>query len=169
MLKNIISSKTRRKLLIKFFVNIANRSYLNSLADEFDESTNSVRKELNNLTNANYLISERIDNKVYYNANVKHPLFNEIQSLVKKYLGIEKIIDTVLKNIGDVQEIYLLGDYAEGKDNGQIDVLLVGNKFDNKYIKIIEKKISKLVNRKVIFLSSNSNKVNLKKLLVFSL
>ena len=84
-------------------------------------------------------------------------------------MGIENIIDTVLKNIGDVQEIYLLGDYAEGVDNGQIDVLLVGNKFDNKYIKIIEKKISKLVNRKVIFLSSNSNKVNLKKLLVFSL
>ena len=51
MLENLISSKTRVRLLIKFFVNIANRGYLNSLATEFGESTNSVRKELNLVDN----------------------------------------------------------------------------------------------------------------------
>ena len=55
MLNAILKSKTRQRLLIKFFVNIANTGYLNDLASEFDESTNSVRKELNNLTHAKYL------------------------------------------------------------------------------------------------------------------
>ena len=50
MLESLITSKTRLRLLIKFFVNIANKGYLNSLASEFGESTNSVRKELNNLS-----------------------------------------------------------------------------------------------------------------------
>ena len=55
MLETLITSKTRIRLLIKFFVNIANKGYLNSLASEFGESTNSVRKELNNLSSAGYL------------------------------------------------------------------------------------------------------------------
>ena len=55
MLGELITSKTRIRLLLKFFINIANHGYLNSLANEFGESTNSVRKELNNLTSAGYL------------------------------------------------------------------------------------------------------------------
>ena len=64
MLESIITSKTRLNLLIKFFVNIANKGYLNSLASEFGESTNSVRKELNNLTDAGYLNRTESNNKV---------------------------------------------------------------------------------------------------------
>ena len=56
MLDSLITSKTRLRLLIKFFINIANKGYLNGLANEFGESTNSVRKELNNLSSAGYLI-----------------------------------------------------------------------------------------------------------------
>ena len=74
MLKTIIKSETRKKLLIKFFINIANTGYLNQLADEFSESTNSVRKELNNLTKANFLEKKYIKNKVVYKANVNHPI-----------------------------------------------------------------------------------------------
>ena len=66
MLETIITSKTRLNLLIKFFVNITNKGYLNSLAHEFGESTNSVRKELNNLTSAGYLIKKDLNNKVIY-------------------------------------------------------------------------------------------------------
>merc|ERR1712078_639513 len=55
MLEILITSKTRLRLIIKFFLNIANKGYLNSLANEFGESTNSVRKELNNLSSAGYL------------------------------------------------------------------------------------------------------------------
>ena len=55
MLETLITSKTRIWLLIKFFVNIANKGYLNSLANEFGESTNSVKKELNNLSSTGYL------------------------------------------------------------------------------------------------------------------
>ena len=35
-------------MLIKFFISAANNGYLNGLANEFNESTNSIRKELNN-------------------------------------------------------------------------------------------------------------------------
>ena len=108
-IETIITSKTRLNLLIKFFVNIANKSYLNSLANEFGESTNSVRKELNNLTSAGYLVKKDIDNKVIYSANVKHPLFDTLQSIVRKHLGIEDIVNKILEKIGPIEKVILLG------------------------------------------------------------
>ena len=73
MLNNLITSKTRLRLLIKFFVSQANRGYLNGLATEFKESTNSIRKELNHLSEAGYLNKYKDNNKVAYKANTSHP------------------------------------------------------------------------------------------------
>ena len=130
MLDSLITSKTRLRLLIKFFLNIANKGYLNGLANEFGESTNSVRKELNNLSSAGYLEKHSENNKVIYKANASHPLFKIIQKIVKKHLGIEEILETVLKLIGDVKKIMILGDYAEGIDSGHIEILIVGDKIN---------------------------------------
>lgn len=169
MLNAILKSKTRQRLLIKFFVNIANTGYLNDLASEFDESTNSVRKELNNLTHAKYLTKKRINNKVIYRANKNHPLFYDLQKIVKKYLGIEDIISVVLNRMGNIEKMFLLGDYANGLDNGQIEVLLVGNNINQNYLKNIEEKLEKMLNRKVIFIISNKDEIIANKLLIFSI
>jgi len=156
MLDSLITSKTRLRLLIKFFLNIANKGYLNGLANEFGESTNSVRKELNNLSSAGYLEKFNENNKVVYKANASHPLFKIIQKVVKKHLGIEEILETVLKRIGEVKKIMILGDYAEGIDSGHIEILIIGDKISEDYLKEITPKIEKKINRKVSFFVSSS-------------
>ena len=152
MLESLITSKTRLRLLVKFFVNIANNGYLNSLANEFGESTNSVRKELNNLSSAGYLVKKVKNNKVIYSANSKHPLFSVMQSVVRRHLGIESIVEKVLNNIGAIEKIILLGDYAKGIDSGIIDVLIVGKDIKKDYLDRINSKIENEINRKVNFL-----------------
>ena len=156
MLDSLITSKTRLRLLIKFFLNIANRGYLNGLANEFGESTNSIRKELNNLSSAGYLKKHNENNKVIYKANASHPLYKIIQKIVKKHLGIEEIIETVLEKIGDVQKIVIIGDYAEGIDSGHIEILIIGESVNEEYLKEITSKIEKKINRKLSFFVSNS-------------
>ncbi len=156
MLESIITSKTRLNLLIKFFVNIANKGYLNSLATEFGESTNSVRKELNNLTKAGYLIKKDHKNKIFYSANQNHPLFETLQSIVHKHLGIEDILQKIMKNIGKINKIILLGDYAMGIDSGTIEVLIVGNNINKKYIDDIQPKIENKIKRKINFMISST-------------
>ncbi len=156
MLESIITSKTRLNLLIKFFVNIANKGYLNSLATEFGESTNSVRKELNNLTSAGYLVKKSINNKVIYSANVNHPLFNILQSIVRKHLGIEEIVKRVLNKIGKINKIILLGDYSRGIDSGVIDVLIIGEDINKKYLDEITSRVESEIKRKVNFLISST-------------
>ena len=155
MLESLITSKTRLRLLIKFFLNIANKGYLNSLANEFGESTNSVRKELNNLSSAGYLEKHNQNNRVIYKANASHPLFKVIQKIVHKHLGIEEILETVYNRIGEVKKIMILGDYAKGIDSGVIEVLIVGNDINKKYLDQISPKIEKKIKRKVNFFVSN--------------
>ncbi len=156
MLDSLITSKTRIRLLIKFFLNIANKGYLNGLANEFGESTNSVRKELNNLSSAGYLEKHNENNRVIYRANASHPLFKIIQKIVKKHLGIEEILETVYNRIGEVKKIMILGDYAEGIDSGHIEILIVGDNINEVYLKDITTKIEKKIKRKVSFFVSNT-------------
>ena len=143
------------RLLIKFFINQANRGYLNGLAAEFNESTNSIRKELNHLSDAGYLEKYKDNNRIAYKANIRHPMFEILQKVVLKHLGLEEIIDHVLAQIGEVNEIHVLGDYAKGIDTGLIEVLLIGNELNTKYLTNLEEKIEKLIERKVQFIISN--------------
>ena len=46
------------------------------------ESTNSIRKELNHLYDAGYLNKIKKDNKVEYNVNSKHPLYETLRKVV---------------------------------------------------------------------------------------
>jgi glutathione peroxidase-family protein len=151
MLDSLITSKTRLRMLIKFFINTANKGYLNGLANEFNESTNSIRKELNNLSSAGYLLKVKSDNKVIYNANKKHPLFTVLQKVVRQHLGIEDIIDSILDKIGNVNSVALVGDYAKGIDSGLIKVVLLGNEININYLEDLIVKVEKKITRKVSF------------------
>lgn len=167
MLNKLITSKTRLRLLIKFFVNQANRGYLNGLATEFNESTNSIRKELNHLSEAGYLEKYKDNHKVAYKANIKHPMFEILQKVVFKHLGLEEIVEHVLAQMGDVGEIHLIGDYARGLDTGSIEVLLIGEQLNTKYISQLEEKIENLIERKVQFIISNRKSSNQKTILLY--
>jgi hypothetical protein len=151
VLNQLITSKTRLRLLIKFFISQANRGYLNGLATEFNESTNAIRKELNHLSEAGYLEKFKDNNKVSYKANTQHPLFDVLQKVVFKHLGLEEIVERVLERMGSVQKILLVGDYAQGLDSGTIDVVLIGNQLNTEYIEALEEKVEGLIDRKVNF------------------
>ena len=169
MLGELITSKTRLRLLTKFFVSQANRGYLNGLANEMGESTNSIRKELNHLQNAGYLEKVKIDNKVEYKANTKHPLFEVLQKVVFKHLGIEDIVEAVLDRMGNVNQIILIGDYAKGNDSGLIEVFLIGNGLNMEYISQLEKKIETLIGRKVSFYLASKFLANVDHIVLFNL
>ena len=153
MLGELITSKTRLRLLIKFFISQANRGYLNGLATEMGESTNSIRKELNHLQGAGYLQKVKVDNIVEYRANTDHPLFEVLRKVVLKHLGLEDI-ETVLERMGNVEEIILVGDYAKGNDSGLIEVFLIGKELNMEYIAQLEDKLEDLIGRKVSYLAS---------------
>jgi DNA-binding transcriptional ArsR family regulator len=127
MLTELFTSKTRIKLLLKLFLNPEVSCYLRELSSEFDVSPNAIKHELDSLTEAGYLSRAQNGRSIFFQANKKHPFFPEISSIVRKTFGIDKLVDEVVTSLGDVDSVYILDDYAQGKDSGLIDVLIVGN------------------------------------------
>ena len=168
MLGELITSKTRLRLLIKFFVSQANRGYLNGLATEMGESTNAIRKELNHLHDAGYLQKEKSNNKIQYKANTKHPMFSVLQKVILKHLGLEDAVEIVLERMGDVEQIILIGDYAKGIDSGKIEIIIVGQDLNTSYVRSLEEKIEKLISRKVTFFLSANHMLNADELILFN-
>lgn len=160
MLGSIITSKTRLKLLIKFFVNSANKGYLRGIAEEFNESTNAIRKELNQLSEAGYLIKSQENNKIFYRANIEHPLFQSLQNLVRTFLGIDQAIDYFLNRTGDVHQVALLGDYANGNDSGTIEILITGEDIDSAYLLQLSGKIEKMLGKNIKIYLEKPEQVN---------
>lgn len=168
MLGELITSKTRLRLLIKFFISQANTGYLNGLANEMGESTNAIRKELNHLQDAGYLEKLKVNNKVEYKANTEHPLFEVLRKVVLKHLGLEDVVEKVLEKMGNVDQIILVGDYAKGNDSGLIEVFLIGNGLNMQYITQLEDKIEKLIGRKVSFYLASKFLADIEHIILFN-
>lgn len=127
MLGSLITSKMRVQILMRLFLNPDSRAYLRELANDFNASPGHVRSELQQLSEAGLLTSERDGRQVLYQANPAHPLFPELQSMVRKALGMDRILDSVIERLGRLEAAYLTGDYAAGRDTGIIDLVLVGD------------------------------------------
>lgn len=127
MIETLISSKTRIKLLLKFFLNSNATSYLRNLEEEFGESTNAIRLELNKFEQAKMLTSEQEGNKKIFRVNTLHPLFKELHNIILKHVGLDKIIEHVIQRLGSLEQVYLTGSLSRGLDGDIIDLVFVGN------------------------------------------
>ncbi len=152
MLKSLITSQTRIKLLLKFFLNNNTRAHLRGLESEFGESSNGIRVELNRFEEAGLLNSLRDGNKKVYQANSSHPLYNDIHNIILKETGIDRVIEKVIHRIGNLVSVYLTGDFAKGKDSKVIELILIGDGIDREYLarKIVQ--AEELAGRKVSYI-----------------
>ena len=154
MLDSLITSKTRLQLLLHFFLNPEHASYLRRLADEFGESTNAIRVELNRLEESKLLTSKQIGRQKWYSANKSHPLFPELNSIVKKVMGFDKIVSEILTKLGRIKLAMVVGDYARGIDSGIIELIIVG-KVDQDYLSFLVEKAESLLKRRIHTLVMN--------------
>ena len=122
------------------------------LENEFGESTNSIRIELNRFEKAGLLNTSYKGNKKYFQANTEHPLFPAINNLLMKHIGFDKIIDTVVKKLGEVKSVFIVGDFAKGIDNKIIDLLFIGQNININFLVELIEKAEKLIKRKIRYL-----------------
>ena len=148
MIEALITSKTRLKILLKFFLNPSNSAYLRSLESDFEESTNGIRKELNRLEEANMLYSNTEGNRKVYTVNQTHPLYSEINSLVRKHVGLDLLVEKIVSKIGGLESVFLVGKLAQGLDDDSIDVILVGD-INTDYLEKLLKSAKSILKKKI--------------------
>jgi len=148
-LGTLITSKTRLKLLSRFFLNQNLSGYLQGLSKELEENTNSIRVELNRLEEAGMLSSTLQGRRKLYRVNALHPLTSDITSIVRKVAGIDAVIDRVVENLPGLNQVWIYGGLARGIPGSSIDCLLIGEDLDAAYIAGLSGKVYKLIGKKV--------------------
>lgn len=148
MIETLISSKTRIKLLLKFFLNPSNRSYLRGLEPEFQESTNAIRQELNKFEKAGLLISENEGNKKFFKANTQHPLYDDLKSITFKMVGLDKVLENIILKLGELNRVYLSGKFSQGLNSDVVELIFIGN-IDKEYLQELSGKAETLIKRKI--------------------
>ena len=148
MLDTLISSKTRLKLILKFFLNGNTRAYLRGLEEEFGESTNAIRLELNKLEEAGLLESSSEGNKRVFKANQRHPFYSDLHNILLKFTGLDQVIDRVINRLGDLEEVYLVGKLSRGLESPIIDLVFVGE-IDREYLLNLVSKTEELIHKKL--------------------
>ena len=152
LFNGLITSKVRARILMRLFLNPEQHAYIRELAKEFDVSPSQVKDELDNLTKAGLLSREKGGRQINYSANTGHSLYPELSSMVKKAMGMDRILESIVRRLGNLEQAYIIDDYAEGKDTGIIDLVLIGvidkdnlNDLVTKSEKYIERKIRTLI------------------------
>ena len=148
MLDGLITSKTRVRILMRLFLNSREKVYLRELANEYGLSSGQLSSELHHMSDAGFLSQDKVGSKVEYRANTSHPLFPELQSMARKALGMDRIIDSIVGRLGNVEAALLLDDYAQGKDTGIVDLALVGN-INKRNLDDLVEKTERYIDRKI--------------------
>lgn len=156
LLDTLISSKTRLKLILKFFLNSNTKAYLRGLEEEFGESTNSIRLELNKFEEAGLLSSNSEGNKKVYRANISHPFYKELHNILMKFTGLDQVIDRVINRLGNLEEVYLVGKLSRGLESPIIDLVFVGD-IDREYLLNLIEKTEELISKKIKFVVFKSD------------
>jgi hypothetical protein len=164
MIDTLISSKTRIKLLLKFFLNSRTTAYLRNLEEEFGESTNGIRLELNKFEKAGFLDSFSQGNKKVFKVNTKHPLFKDIHNIVLKLVGLDHVVDYIVQRIGDLKQVYLVGKLATGQDSNIIDLVLVGNDLNKTFLMEQVEKAEKKIGKKIRYVLFAPDEFDLNKI-----
>ncbi len=136
----------------KFFLNSSTRAHLRGLEAEFGESSNAIRVELNRFEEAGLLNTIWEGNKKLFQANDNHPLYNDIHNIILKETGIDRVIRKVIYRLGNLDSVYLTGDFARGMDSPVIELILVGKNIDREYLARKVVQAEKIVGRKVSYI-----------------
>ena len=149
LLGPLITSKTRLKLLSRFFLNQSVDGYLQGLSKELDENTNSIRVELNRLEKAGLLASKTKGRRKLYSVNNSHPLTSDLTSIVRKVSGIDALIERVTANLPSLEQVWVCGDLSRGLPSEYIETTLIGADLDRRYIKRLTNKAQSLTGKTI--------------------
>ena len=126
----LFPNQYRRKVLALLLMQPGQKMHLRELARQTGAAPGTLKKELDALCSVGLLTSERVGNQVQFQANTGHPVFAELQALVRKTTGLADVLRQALQPLGDAVELaFVLGSMASGSAHAgsDVDLLVVGS------------------------------------------
>lgn len=126
----LFPNRYRRQVLALLFMQPAQKMHLRELARQTQAAPGTLKKELDALCHVGLLTSQRVGNQVQFQANQAHPIFAELQALIRKTTGLADVLRQALQSLGDqVALAFVFGSMASGRAHAgsDVDLLVVGS------------------------------------------
>ncbi len=155
--------------MTKLLLNPTSKVYLRGLERDLGVSSNTVRLELNKLTEMKLIEVKGNDDHAkvkHYSINTQHPLFSSLRGIILNYVGLDQIAEQIIQKLGNVDKVYLTGDLAHGKNSTFVDLVIVGD-IDKPYLYKLIEKVEPLIEKKIrvgLFSANEFNEEHLKDL-----
>jgi len=121
--------KTRQAVLAFLYLRSDSSFYTRQILDALRIGRGTVQRELKNLTDTGIISREVQGRQVYYRANEKCPIFNELRSIIRKTFGVADVLRQSLAPLADkVQVSFIFGSVARSADDrrSDIDLMVIG-------------------------------------------
>ena len=126
----LFPNQYRRKVLALLLMQPDQKMHLRELARQTQAAPGTLKKELDALCHVGLLTSERVGNQVQFQANQSHPVFAELQALIRKTTGLADVLRQALQPLGEqVALAFVFGSMASGSAHAgsDVDLLVVGS------------------------------------------
>ena len=128
-LTSFLFNKTRRGLLALFYGHPDESFYVNQILQSLNAGSGAVQRELKAMLESGLITREREGNQIYYQANDKSPIFNELRSIVTKTFGAADVIRQSLGTLTEkISVAFIFGSVATRTETrvSDIDVMIIG-------------------------------------------
>jgi len=121
--------KARRGILSLLYGHADEEYYLRQIVRTTSIGIGPVQRELKLLTDSG-IIQRRVQGRqVYYQANRKSPVYNELHGLIVKTTGVADVLrSALLPSAGRIKVAFIFGSIASGNEDkaSDIDMMVVG-------------------------------------------
>jgi len=150
MIDLLTKSKIRQRIIMLFIYNQGKEFYLSEIAKEIHSSPGTTQRELEKLLRNDFLLFKKKANLSLYKLNKQYSLLEEVESIVKKTIGIEFMLKKRLVQIENIEFAFLYGSFVKGgmKSDSDIDLFVIGRVKEDPIFKAVEE-VEKIIGREI--------------------
>ncbi|MDI6716700.1 MAG: nucleotidyltransferase domain-containing protein [Actinomycetota bacterium] len=129
MLSELITSKTRVKILTLFLTHPDERFYFKNLINRLDVPPTGLQSELKKFERIGLLLSKREGNIKFYWVNKNFPIYEELKSIILKTVGLADALREKLSEVGHIDFAFIYGSVAKNLEDARsdIDLMVIGD------------------------------------------
>jgi len=125
----LFPNQYRRRVLSLLLMNPQKWLHLRELARLTASSPGTLKKELDALTAAGLLNTQKMGNQIQFSANAAHPVFPELSGLIRKTTGLHDVLVSALLPLNGLVELaFVFGSIAKATETSRsdVDVMVIG-------------------------------------------
>ena len=124
----MLSSRTRAEIFRLLFGVVAGSHHLREIERITGLSTGSIRQETAKLKKLGLITARKDGNRVCYEPNRNHPLYQDIHNIILKTGGLADVLKDALKD-KSIKFAFVFGSIARGEESADsdIDMMIIGD------------------------------------------